>query len=254
MTDLEGRVGLVTGASSGLGRRFAMTLAGAGAAVAVAARRVPLLDPLVEEIRAAGGKAAAVPMDVTDEASVIAAFDAAQIALGPVDIVVANAGIVAGAPALDMEIEAFDNMVAVNLRGVFLTVREGARRMIAAGSEASTRGGRIVIVSSIGATTILPGVVGYNATKAGSMMLGKALAREWVRKGVNVNILCPGYVETDLNRHWFESPNGQKQVARFPRQKLMGERDLDAALLFLCSDGIRAVTGSVLTVDDGQSL
>lgn len=251
MTDrLNNRVVLVTGASSGLGQGFARTLVAQGAAVIVAARRTEPLQALVDELQSSGGRAGFVAMDVTDETSVIAAYDAAEALFGPIDTVVANAGIAIGGSSLDMSVADFDAMIGVNLKGVFLTAREGARRMITAGSQA----GRIVIVSSIGAHTILPGVTGYCASKAGSAMLGRAMAREWARKGINVNVLCPGYVETDLNSGWFSSEGGQKQVAGFPRRRIMRQSDLDEALVLLCSDAAQAITGSVITLDDGQSL
>lgn len=246
---LEGRVALVTGASSGLGRGFAHTLARQGAAVIVAARRTDALETLVADLKAGGARADFVAMDVTDEASVIAAYDAAQSRFGVIDTVVANAGVAISGSSLDMPIAEFDAMIGVNLRGVFLTAREGARRMIGAGKD-----GRVVIVSSIGAHTILPGVTGYCASKAGSAMLGRAMAREWARKGVNVNVLCPGYVETDLNSDWFSSEGGLKQVSGFPRRRIMKQSELDEMLVLLCSDDARAVTGSVITLDDGQSL
>lgn len=254
---LAGRVVLVTGASSGLGRGFARTLAGQGAAVIVAARRTDPLRALADELTAAGGQAGLVAMDVADEASVIAAYDQAEALFGPIDTVVANAGIAISGSSLDMPIADFDAMIGVNLKGVFLTAREGARRMVGAGSEAAAangKGGRIVIVSSIGAHTILPGVSGYCASKAGAAMLGRAMARELARKGVNVNVLCPGYVETDLNSDWFASDGGRKQVAGFPRRRIMRQSDLDETLVLLCSDAARAITGSVITLDDGQSL
>ncbi|MDR3511303.1 MAG: SDR family NAD(P)-dependent oxidoreductase [Caulobacteraceae bacterium] len=251
--DLTGRAALVTGASSGIGRRLALGLARAGAKVAVAARRTDRLDALTAEIAAAGGTALAIAMDVADEASVIAGFDAAEASLGPVDTVYANAGMNLEGLALDLEVEAFDQMVSVNFRGVFLTAREGARRMIRAGSRDSGRG-RVVIVSSIGAHTVLPGLATYCATKAGAAMLGRSLAREWARQGINVNVVCPGFIETELNRDWFATEGGQRQIQGFPRRRLMVEADLDPMLLYLGSDAARAVTGSVFTLDDGQSL
>ena len=250
---MTGRVALVTGASSGIGRRLALQLAGAGAKVVVAARRTDRLADLVDEIKAAGGEALAVAMDVSEEASVIAGYDAADAAFGPVDTVYANAGMNIEAMALDMPVEAFDQMISVNLRGVFLTAREGARRMIKAGSRDSGRG-RIVLVSSIGAHTVLPGLATYCATKAGVAMLGKTLAREWARQGINLNTVCPGFIETELNADWFGREGGQKQIQSFPRKRLMMEEDLDATLLYLGSDACRAVTGSIITLDDGQSL
>ena len=252
MTDqtLSGRTVLITGASSGIGAHLARQAAAAGARVALAARRADRLDALVAEI---GPTAAAFAMDVEDEASVIAAYDAVEARLGPPDTVIANAGISIQGMALDIAVDDFDKVMGVNTRGVFLTAREGARRMIRAGSEASGRG-RIVLVASIGAHKVLPGLTAYCASKAATAMLGKSLAREWIRKGINVNVLCPGYIRTELNGDWFDSEGGQRLLATFPRKRLMDEDDLTATALYLCSDAARAVTGSVFTVDDGQSL
>lgn len=253
MTRLDGRVALVTGASSGLGARFAQLLAEAGAKVVLGSRREARLAEIVRRIGAAGGEAMAVPMDVADEPSVIAAFDAAATRFGPVDTVIANAGLNMAGPALEVDAGAVDRIMAVNVKGVFLTVREGARRMIAAGSPGTGRG-RVVIISSITASAIGPGLGLYGASKAASLQLGRTLARDWARKGVNVNILCPGYMETELNADWFHGEGGQKQIGTWPRRRLMGADALDAMLLYLASDASRYVTGSVMTVDDGQSL
>ena len=251
--DLTGRVAMITGASSGLGARFARVLSQSGAKVVLAARRVDRLKALAEEITAAGGVAFPVEMDVTSEASVIAAYDAAQEALGPVDTVFANAGMNNRALASEITVEAWDEMSAINVRGVFLTAREGARRMMAAGSRESGRG-RIVLVASIGALKVLPGLTAYCTTKAAVLMMGKSLAREWANRGINVNTICPGYVLTELNADWFGEEGGKKQIAGFPRRRLMTEEDLDAMALYLASDASRAVTGSVFTLDDGQTL
>ncbi|MBI1407099.1 MAG: SDR family NAD(P)-dependent oxidoreductase [Caulobacter sp.] len=248
-----GRTALITGASSGLGRRFARQLAAAGAAVAVCARRKDRLDDLVAEITAAGGKAAAYAMDVQDEASVIAAFSAAETELGPVDTVIANAGMNNEGMAVDLPADDFRTVLDINVTGVFLTAREGARRMMAAGSKDSGRG-RIVLIASIGAQKVLPGLAAYCASKAAVAMMGRTLAREWANKGINVNIVCPGYIETELNSDWFQSEGGRKQVASFPRRRLMDEQDLDAAMAWLTSDAAGRVTGSVITIDDGQTL
>jgi len=253
MTSLAGRTVLITGASSGIGAALARAAAKAGAKVAAAARRADKLEALVAEIAAAGGTARAFAMDVEDEASVIAAYDAVEAAFGAPDSVIANAGINMEGLALDIAIEDFDKVMAVNTRGVFLTAREGARRMIKAGSPASERG-RIVLVASIGAHKVLPGLTAYVASKAATAHMGKSLAREWARKGINVNVLCPGYIRTEINDDWFDSEGGQKLVAGFPRKRLMETSDLEAMALYLSSDAARAVTGSVFTVDDGQSL
>jgi NAD(P)-dependent dehydrogenase (short-subunit alcohol dehydrogenase family) len=192
-------------------------------------------------------------MDVEDEASVIAGYDAVEAAFGAPESVIANAGISLQGSALEISIENFDKVQAVNTRGAFLTAREGARRMIKAGSAASQRG-RILLVASIGAFQVLPGLTAYVASKAATAHMGKSLAREWARKGINVNVLCPGYIKTELNDDWFDSEGGQKLVAGFPRRRLMETADLEALALYLTSDAARAVTGSVFTVDDGQSL
>jgi len=251
--DLNGRVAFVTGASSGLGRRFATILAASGANVVIGARRAGLLDVLAEEITAAGGEALAVTVDVTDEASIIAAYDAAAERFGPVDTVIANAGLNVAGSALGLSATAFDQMIAVNLRGVFLTVREGARRMVAAG--APERGqGRIVIISSITAHHPSAGIAPYSATKAAVAQMGRSLAKDWAAKGVNVNVLCPGYVATEINDAIWETPGGQTLLNGFARGRVMDESALDPMILFLASDASAQTTGSVFTVDDGQTL
>ena len=251
--DLTGRTALVTGASSGLGERFARILAQAGARVALAARRTDRLEALASEIRSGGGAAFPVAMDVTDAESVGAGFAAAEAALGPVDTVFANAGINNRALAADITAEAWDEVMAVNVRGVFLTAREGARRMMAAGSRESGRG-RVVLIASIGAHKVLPGLTAYCTSKAAVLMMGKSLAREWANRGINVNVLCPGYALTELNAEWFDEAGGKAQVAGFPRRRLMDVSDLDSMALYLACDDSRAITGSVFTLDDGQSL
>ena len=251
--DLTGRIALVTGASSGLGVRFAHVLAEAGARVVLAARRVALLEQVQADIIAKGGQAISVAMDSSDEASTMAAYDAAEKAFGTVDTIVANAGINTEGLALDVSVEEFDRVFAVNVRGAFLTAREGARRMIKADMRASERG-RIVLISSVTANTVDSGIAPYAASKAAVQHLSKYLAREWMRKGINVNCICPGYINTDMNGDWFETEGGQKQIASWPRRRLMQPEDLDGALLYLSSDAARAVTGISITVDDGQRI
>ena len=239
---LAGRTLLLTGASSGIGAHFAVVAATAGANVVLGARRTNRLYAIVAEIEAVGGKALAVAMDVADKASTVAAFDAAEAAFGPVDSVIANAGISLDTPFLEHAPEEFDALTAVNFKGVFLTVQEAARRMIAAGSK--ERGhGRIVIVSSITATS-----------KAAVVQLGKVVARDWAYRGINVNCILPGYFVTVINRDWFATEGGQKQVQRFPRRRVMDIDALDPMLLYLCSDESKFVTGVGFTIDDGQSL
>ncbi len=251
--DLRGRVVLVTGASSGIGAHFAHVLARSGAKVVLAARRMEQLDQLRAEICKAGGEAIAVRMDVSDEASTVAAYDAAEQACGPVNTVIANAGMSVPGSALGLAIDGFDQMVAVNLRGVFLTIREGARRMIAAGS-AERGDGRIVIISSITARQISPGMAVYSATKAAVEQMGRVLAKDWAGKGVNVNMIAPGYIATELTDGYFDTPAGVRLKSKFARDRIMDVDALDPMLLYLCSEASGQTTGSVFNIDDGQSL
>jgi NAD(P)-dependent dehydrogenase (short-subunit alcohol dehydrogenase family) len=251
--DLTGRVALVTGASSGLGENFARVLAVAGAKVVLAARRTDRLRSVCAEIKAAGGDAIAVTMDVTDEASTIAAYDAAEAAFGPVTSIIANAGMNIEKSIFDMTVAEFDEIYAVNQRGVFLTVREGVRRLIASGSKQSGVG-RVVIISSITANSIWPGLSPYAGTKAAVQQMAKVMARDWARLGINVNSICPGYIETEINGGFLETEHGARMVASFPRKRLESARDLDAMLLYLASDASAGVTGASFTIDDGQSL
>ena len=177
LTDMTGRTVLVTGASSGLGMRFATVLASSGAKVALAARRLDRLEVVVAQIKANGGHAIALATDVTDESSVVAAYDVAEATLSPIHTVIANAGINAQGLATNLTVEDFDRIMAVNVRGAFLTAREGARRMVAAGSR-DGQWARIVLISSIGAHSILPGLAAYCASKAAVTMMGRCLARE----------------------------------------------------------------------------
>lgn len=253
MTDgrLAGRTILVTGASSGLGERFARVAVREGANVIAGARRVDRLLGLAQELSAAGGACLAVPLDVADEGSIKAAFDAGEQAYGPITGIVANAGVNAEGAAIDLPIEAFDALFAVNVRGVFLTAREAARRLQRHGRAAD---GRIVLVSSITARMTTPGLAAYSASKAAVTHMGKMLAREWARTGPNVTILSPGYIRTELAGDWFDTEGGARQMAKWPRRRLLDEDALDEALLWLLSDASRNVTGSEIVVDDGQSL
>jgi NAD(P)-dependent dehydrogenase (short-subunit alcohol dehydrogenase family) len=251
--DLSGRVALVTGASSGLGAGFAKALAAAGAKVVLAARRADKLAEQVAAIVAAGGQAIAVGMDVTDEASTIAAYDAAEAAFGTVDTIIANAGVATEKMAMSLSVADVDGLLAANIRGVFLTATEGAKRLDAAGSR-EKQNGRIILIGSITADKIFPATSVYGATKAAVRHLGRSLAREWARRGINVNIIQPGYFESEMTAALLESDVGAAMVKSFPRQRTRPATDLHAPLLFLASDASVGVTGSVITVDDGQSL
>jgi len=247
--DFTGLTALVTGASSGLGERFAVLLAEKGAQVVVTGRRAERLQGLVDRIGEAGGKAHAVALDVTDPASITACLDQAEAAAGPVHILINNAGMNVQGFATELSEDDYDRIMDTNVKGVYFTAREAAKRMIARGE-----GGQIVNIASIGAFRTLPGLSAYCASKASVAMLTQSFAREWARYGINVNAICPGYITTEINEAWFETEAGQKQVNRYPRKRLGVAEDLDGALLLLASPANRFLTGALLTVDDAQSL
>jgi NAD(P)-dependent dehydrogenase (short-subunit alcohol dehydrogenase family) len=247
--DLTGRTAFVTGATSGLGRHFACVLAAAGAAVAVSGRRVARLDEVRQEIVSAGGTCAAVVLDVNDDARIAPAFDEAEAAIGPIDILVNNAGMNLPGLVIDRSLDEFDAVLKTDLRAPFVIAREAGRRMIARGV-----GGRIINIGSIGSVRVLPGLTAYCIAKAGMAMMTQCLAREWARYDINVNALCPGYIETELNSDWFSTDGGRRQIASFPKRRLQSPGDLDGTLLLLASDHSRAITGALMTVDDAQSL
>jgi NAD(P)-dependent dehydrogenase (short-subunit alcohol dehydrogenase family) len=247
---VEGRVALVTGASSGLGKRFAQVLAAEGAKVIVAARRKERLDDLVKEI---GGNAFAVQCDVTDEAQVIAMFDAAEARFGLVDTVINNAGMTHANNAVTQDIAEFRKIMDLNVTSVWCVAREAARRLIHAGPEKSAHG-RIVNIASMAGRIVIPNVTAYNTSKAACAHLTRSLAREWARYGINVNALSPGYVATELTEEWLNGEGGAKTIGKSPRRRIMDETSLDEALLFLCSDASKYVTGTDVLVDDAQSM
>ncbi len=253
MTQLKSRTCLITGSSSGLGAHFARTLSASGARVVLAARRLDRVQALAEEIRATGSEAFPVAMDVSDEKSVIAAFDSAETVFGTVDTIIANAGVSAPGRSTDISIESMRSVLDTNILGVLLTAREGARRMIAAGSRDHGRG-RIVLIGSITAEMTGQGETVYSASKAAVAHMGRNLAKEWSRLGVNVNVIQPGYIQTELSGDWFKSEAGLAQIAGFNRRRLQPVSSLDAPLLYLCSDESAHTTGGLFTIDDGQLL
>jgi NAD(P)-dependent dehydrogenase (short-subunit alcohol dehydrogenase family) len=247
---VKGRVALVTGASSGLGKRFAQVLAAEGAKVVVAARRKERLDDLVKEI---GANALAVQCDVTDEAQVVAMFDAAEAKFGLVDTVVNNAGMTHANNAITQDIAEFRKIMDLNVTSVWCVAREVARRLIKAGPERSARG-RVVNIASMAGRIVIPNVTAYNTSKAACAHLTRSLAREWARYGINVNALSPGYVATELTEEWLNGEGGAKTIGKSPRRRIMEPESLDEALLFLCSDNSKFVTGTDVLVDDAQSM
>jgi NAD(P)-dependent dehydrogenase (short-subunit alcohol dehydrogenase family) len=247
--DLTGKVALVTGASSGLGRHFALTLARAGAKVAAGARRTDRLAELAREIEAFDGRAFPVALDVTDAASVRAAVAAAETELGPIGILVNNAGVAAMAPALETEEAAWDRVLDTDLKGAWLMAQETARHMVRLG-----HGGSIINIGSILGIQAAAQVPAYAAAKAGLHQLTRALAVELARHSIRVNAIAPGYIETDLSREFLASAGGQALLKRNPLRRAGRPADLDGALLLLASDASAYMTGAVVTVDGGHTI
>ena len=247
MQSLEGKVALVTGASSGLGSRFAEVLARAGAKVAIAARRTDRLADLAERILAFDGRAMPVQCDVADVASIRAALGTAETELGPIHILVNNAGINVQAKAVDFEEADYDRVMATNAKGAFFAAQAAARSMIRHGIE-----GRIVNIGSVLGIKPLSQVSAYAMSKAAMIQMTKAMALEWGRYGINVNCLCPGYIETEMNADYWQTEGGVKLAGLLPRRRVGEPADLDAALLLLAGGReSRLINGAVLSVDDG---
>jgi NAD(P)-dependent dehydrogenase (short-subunit alcohol dehydrogenase family) len=247
--DLTGKVAMVTGASGGLGRRFALVLAKAGAKVAVAARRADRLGDLAREIEAFDGRAVPIPLDVTDSASVRQAVATAETELGPIGILVNNAGTVLVKPLLDHSEADWDRVVDTNLKGVWLMAQEVARHMVRLG-----HGGSIINMASMLGFVTQPHVPSYCASKAAVMHLTRAMAVELAPHKIRVNAIAPGYFETEMNRGYLASGAGKAMAARIPLGRTGAEDELDGVLLLLASDASTYVTGSVMSVDGGQSI
>ena len=244
---LVGKIALVTGASGGLGKHFAEILAGAGATVAVGARRVEKVKEVVSGITATGGKAIAVNLDVSDRASIIGAFDEIEEKVGTINICVNNAGISGRDSALDTSDDGWDEVFSTNLKGTWMVTQETTKRLVAK----SIRGSIINIASILG-ERVMPGVLTYTVSKAGVVQLTKALALEWARHNIRINAIAPGYVETDLNRALLQSDMGKKIIQRIPQSRTGELSDLDGPLLLLASDASAFMTGVILPVDGGH--
>jgi NAD(P)-dependent dehydrogenase (short-subunit alcohol dehydrogenase family) len=247
---LDHRTVLITGASSGIGAQLAKSCAAAGANVVLAARRVDRIAALAATI---GDRALAVAMDVTDEASTIAAYDAAEARFGVVDSIIANAGTAIAARATEIPLSTIQSTLNTNVTGALLTAREGAKRLIAGGSRDKANG-RIILIGSITAMGTGDGDSVYAASKAAVAHMGRLLAREWVRMGINVNVIQPGWIATEIQGDLYATDLGKAQIAGFHRRRLLPIDALDDMAIYLASDASALLTGSVMTVDDGQSL
>jgi hypothetical protein len=255
--DLSGRVALVTGASSGLGAQAARTLARAGAAVVLAARRTEKLKDLRAQIESEGGDAHIVALDVTDVASIRAAVAHAETEVGSLDILVNNAGIAATQRLQDVAEDDFDRLFDTNVRGAFFTAQEVAKRMLARAQGAAPgtyTGGRIINIASMAGLKVLPQIGVYAMSKATVVHMTRAMALEWGRFGINVNAICPGYIDTEINHHHWSTEQGQKLVQMMPRKRVGRPEDLDALIVMLASNETHFVNGAVIAADDGFAL
>jgi NAD(P)-dependent dehydrogenase (short-subunit alcohol dehydrogenase family) len=251
--NFEGKVALVTGASSGLGARFAKILAQGGAQVVLAARRIDRMKELRAEIEADGGAAHMVQLDVTDYGSIKSALAHAETEAGHIDILVNNSGVSTTQRLIDVTPDDYQYVMDTNLRGAFFVAQEAAKRMILRAKADPSRQHRIINIASVAGLRVLSQIGVYCMSKAGVVQMTKAMAMEWGRYGINVNAICPGYIETEINREYFRSEGGRKLVDMLPRKRVGKPEDLDALLLLLASDESRFINGAIMTADDGMS-
>lgn len=247
--DLAGQNAIVTGASSGIGEHFAFTLAGAGANVALAARRVERCRETAAKIESQGKRAIALALDVTDAQSVVATLSTAESKLGPITIIVNNAGVAVTKPLLEYEEKDWDYVLDTNLKGAWLVAQETARQMARAG-----KGGSIINIASVLAFRVAKQLSAYSSAKAGLVHLTRAMAIELAPHRIRVNAIAPGYIETDMNRAYIHTEAGQKMIKRLPQRRIGKPNELDGALLLLASEASSYITGSVITVDGGHSV
>jgi NAD(P)-dependent dehydrogenase (short-subunit alcohol dehydrogenase family) len=252
--DLSGRVAFITGASGGLGAQFARTLASAGAAVVLTGRRVEKLKELRAIIDGEGGDAHVIELDVTDHDSIKSAVAHAETEVGSIDILINNSGVSTTQRLQDVSPEDYDFMFETNTKGAFFVAQEVGKRMLARAKGAAPSnytGGRIVNVASMAGLRVLPQIGVYCMSKAAVIQMTKAMALEWGKYGINVNALCPGYIDTEINHHHWQTDAGQKLVQMLPRKRVGQPQDLDALLVMLCSDESHFINGAVIAADDG---
>lgn len=251
--NFEGKIALVTGASSGLGAHFAKVLAQAGAQVVLAARRIERLKELRAEIEADGGAAHVVKLDVTDYASIKAAIAHAETEAGPIDILVNNSGVSTTQRLIDVTPEDYAHVMDTNQRGAFFVAQEAAKRMIARAKGDPKLQHRIINIASVAGLRVLPQIGIYCMSKAAVVHMTKSMAVEWGKHGINVNAICPGYIETEINSEYFKTDQGRQLVNMLPRKRVGKPEDLDGVLLWLASEESRFINGSIVTADDGMS-
>ena len=252
--DLSGRVAFITGASGGLGAQFARTLAAAGAGVVLASRRLDKLKALRAEIEGAGGDAHVVELDVTDNDSIKSAVAHAETEMGSIDILGNNSGVSTTQRIQDVGEADYDFIFDTNVRGAFFVAQEVGKRMLARSRGAapgSFTGGRIINIASMAGLKVLPQIGVYCMSKAAVVQMTKAMALEWGRFGINVNAICPGYIDTEINHHHWQTEQGQKLVQMLPRKRIGEPKDLDGLLLMLASDQSHFINGAVIAADDG---
>ena len=252
--DLSGRVALVTGASSGLGAQFARTLARAGAGVVLASRRLEKLKELRARIEGEGGDAHVVELDLTDHDSIKAAVAHAETEMGSIDILVNNSGVSTTQRIQDVTLEDYDFIFDTNVKGAFFVAQEVGKRMLARSRGAapgSFTGGRIINIASMAGLKVLPQIGAYCMSKAAVVQMTRAMALEWGRFGINVNALCPGYIDTEINHSHWQTEQGQKLISMLPRKRVGQPQDLDALIVMLASDQSHFVNGAVIAADDG---
>ena len=252
--DLSGRIAFVTGASSGLGAQFARTLARAGAGVVLASRRIEKLKELRARIEGEGGDAHVVELDVTDHDSIKAAVAHAETKMGSIDILVNNSGVSTTQRLQDVAPEDYDYVFDTNVKGAFFVAQEVGKRMLARSQGAapgSFTGGRIINVASMAGLKVLPQIGVYCMSKAAVVHMTRAMAMEWGRFGINTNAVCPGYIDTEINHHHWNTEQGKKLMAMLPRKRVGQPQDLDALIVMLASDQSHFINGAIIAADDG---